>query len=411
MTNERFPMGFWNTQSIDEVTLDEVAGWAACGMTLTCGPYYWPGDEARRAKMLALLDECAKYGIRLILSDVRGSWNGASTDPEYRTRFAEAVDDFGHHPATFGFHVGDEPGKDRYDDVRAAIAIQREVAPHLTPYLNLLPTFDYLLPHIGAESYDDWRTRILPTFGLPILSFDCYTQMNPYGDGDGVEKYYHCLRTYSLGAKQEGIPLWSIVLSIGHFNYRCPNEDDIRWQLYSSIVHGAKGILWFYYRLMRPYINYRNPPVDHLGERTETYTWLSRQLRTFHRTYGDIMQRLNHVASWHVGRAFGGWPSYVDGVHPLVTCYVSKSGVDAVLSRFTGEDGAEYIAIFNNSQTASGYMLFDLAPAVKRLWRTTFDGEVDVAIHHGDARYELTDHIAAGTWLAPGQMELYRLEI
>jgi hypothetical protein len=58
------------------------------------------------------------------------------------------------------------------------------------------------------------------------------------------------------------------------------------------------------------------------------------------------------------------------------------------------------------------HLLFD--PSVKRLWRTCFGGvEHDVATDHWDANYRINENgqIISGTWLAPGQMEIYRLEI
>ena len=49
--NNTFPMGFWGTQSIDDVPLTDVADWAACGMTLTVAPHYRP-DPVRKQKLI-----------------------------------------------------------------------------------------------------------------------------------------------------------------------------------------------------------------------------------------------------------------------------------------------------------------------------------------------------------------------
>ena len=115
-----FPMGFWGTQNIDDVPLTDVADWAACGMTLTVAPHYAP-DPVRKEKLLALLDECLKYGIRLILSDSRATWHGAAADPDaYRARFAEAVAAFGDHPAVFCFHLGDGPLHTTFADIESS---------------------------------------------------------------------------------------------------------------------------------------------------------------------------------------------------------------------------------------------------------------------------------------------------
>ena len=414
--NEVFPVGFWGTQSIDDVPLSDVADWEACGMTLTISPHYTPSPE-RKKKVLALLDECHKHGIRLILSDSRTTWHGASADPEdYRCRVAEAVSDFGNHPAVFGFHLGDEPKKEHFADIEAAVPIQRELAPHLIPYLNHFPLWPGVNELFGSNSYEEWINDILPRFNLPLISFDNYTQMNPFGDGVGVDRYYTCLRYYSEAAKNMNVPFWSVVLSVGHFRYRCPNEDDIRWQLYTSVIHGAKGIIWFYYRMMRSHINYRNAPVNELGEKTETWTWLSRQMRLFHKTYGPLMMRLTHQGSWHFGRAYGGWPEWKHKAIPLVWDFLSNHGLHGVISRFTDSEGNEYVAILNNDQKESGMFRMVFSQKVKRLWRICFGGvEHDVATDHGDAVYIVNEtpeksSITVGTWLAPGQMEIYRLE-
>ena len=408
-----FPIGFWPTGGIDTVELSDVAEWAECGMTLTLMPWYSP-DPTRKERMLALLDECQRFGIRLILSDSRATFRGAAKDPEsYRAGFAEAVADFGHHPTVFGFHLGDEPVHENFEDIKTAVAIQMEVAPHLTPYLNHYPMYHDVLKLLKCNSYEEWANKILPELKLPIISFDHYTQMNPYGQGEGVDSYYTSLRTYCEAAKKTGVPMWSVVLSVGHFRYRCPNEDDIRWQLYTSVMHGAKGVLWFYYRMTRSHINYRNAPINELGEKTETWTWLSRQLRLFHKTYGPLMMRLHHQDTWHLGRAYGGWKNWSDETHSwVVKNFISHYRHYGVISRFTDDDGNEYVAILNNDQKESGLFSIVLDPSVKRLWRVCFGGEEhDVATDHWDARYSVTDHIESGTWLAPGQMEIYRLEI
>jgi hypothetical protein len=64
----------------------------------------------------------------------------------------------------------------------------------------------------------------------------------------------------------------------------------------------------------RPHDNYRVAPVDEHGERTETFSWLSRVNRTFLKSQaatirGLVLQRVSHV-----GTAWGGWPAFKPGV-------------------------------------------------------------------------------------------------
>ena len=123
--------------------------------------------------------------------------------------------------------------------------------------------------------------------------------------------------------------------------------------------------------------------------------------------------RLTHRASWHLGRVYGGWAEWKEGSHAYVKRFTSDHGLDGVISRFTDETGNEYVAILNNDQKESGMFHIVLEPSVKRLWRVCFGGvEHDVATDCWDADYRIADdgNIISGTWLAPGQMEIYRLE-
>ncbi len=120
----KFPVGFWNYPSIDTMDIDEVKLWADCGMTVTMSPTLPIRPDAIQ-KLRSMLDECQKYGIQLIIRDNRLLWDGASDDPEsYRAKFRQSMADFGHHPATHGFFVGDEPMTEKqFTDCKATLRI------------------------------------------------------------------------------------------------------------------------------------------------------------------------------------------------------------------------------------------------------------------------------------------------
>ena len=122
-THAKFPLGFWNYARLNGIGSHPVKDWVEAGMTLCHSPHFVPGEDDP-AEMAALLDECGQNGIRLILDDPRCHWAGALSDPDgYRARFCQMLDEFGRHPAVYGFYVGDEPG-----------AAQR--VPAMEPVLN-----------------------------------------------------------------------------------------------------------------------------------------------------------------------------------------------------------------------------------------------------------------------------------
>ena len=51
--------------------------------------------------------------------------------------------------------------------------------------------------------------------------------------------YFTNLREFEAASRRHGIPYWTTLLSVGHFRYRCPREDDMRWQVSTAAAHGA----------------------------------------------------------------------------------------------------------------------------------------------------------------------------
>ena len=408
----RFPIGFWNYTPIADQDASAVRDWADAGMTLTIGPFYGAGaPDARR--MRAILDAAAAADIRVILS--HNDLFADRIEPDeaaYRRALERAVRDLKGHPAAFGFHLGDEPDTAAFPRYCRAMRVHREAAPQLTPFINLLPMFPGIETRIG---YSDWG-RYLDDYVAgarpPFLCYDCYAQMNPDAEADGFwgfEMYFANLRTYWEAAARHGLDYWTTLLSVGHFRYRCPREDDLRWQLNTAVAHGAKGLLWFFFYMRAPQDNYRVSPIDEHGERTETYGWLSRVNRTFLKWHAPVLLqcRLSRVS--HVGKAWGGWPSF-DGLGRFAEAR-SSTGTSLILSEFRHASGAEYLAVVNNSQTASTHAELAVRgrqPVLRRVgWQGVETGLVDST---GVGATAGVDRLAFGAWLAPGQMELYRLE-
>ncbi len=408
-----FPIGFWNYSPIQLQKPSDVKDWHELGMTYANSPEY-PANasDAERANMLAILDECEKYGIKVILCDARARWYGAATKPEaYRAKFREALADFGSHPAVFGFHVGDEPMNDEaFADAAAAHRLQLEEAPHLMPHINFNPYWKgQEATLLKALTFTDWAIRFKAEANLSLLCYDCYAQMNP--GLEGLDFYYTNLKKFSDAARDAGLVPWTTLLSVGHFRYRCPSEDDLRWQLNTAVATGMKGILWFFVYERAPHSNYRVPPIDEFGERTETYTWLSRVNRHFQHQFGGFFLEAKHIATYHVGKSYGGFdlfePNATDPTILDVTC---EHGLPAVVGFFELE-GHRYVALVNNSPFESGLFKLTL-PLGHTLRRYCWNRELsDVKYDHHDAFYaETANSVIAGDWLAPGQMKLYMID-
>ena len=401
---KRFPIGFWN-YTTGQLTAKDVKDWVDLGMTMANSPEI---DENTNPQVIhEMLDACAENDIPMILCDRRLYWRGAAENPaEYTAKFRASYEEYGKHPAAFGFHVGDEPW-DEADlaDCTAAHRIQLETAPELTPFLNLLPYWDGQEESVyHAPSFADWAQKMHAESGLKLLSYDCYSQMNP-GE-DGIHGYFKNLRMFREAADLTGMIPWTTLLSVGHFKYRCPNENDLRWQLNTAVVSGMEGIMWFFIYERECRINYRLPPIDAFGERTETFNWLARTNKYFLHQFGDFFLRAKRLKTVHVGKAFGGYELFEAGkTDDLVLDVTTSDNVPAVMS-FYEMDGKRFVAVVNNSTTEDSEMELHVADTVKSFRQWNFNRQIVPVrvMRHENGRY------IGGDWHFPGQMKLYCIE-
>ena len=408
----KFPVGFWNYPSIDTMEVEEVKVWADCGMTVTMSPNL-PDRPDAISKLQAMLDECLKYGIRLIIRDSRLNWAGAADDPDaYRQKVRRTVSDFGRHPATYGFFVGDEPVTPKeFADSEVAMKIQQEEAAGLVAFLNFGPFWpcDERIWFQG-KTIDVWTKDFADATGCKMFCFDCYSQLNP--EEEGTNAYFLNMRKYMEATQPVGIELWATVLSVGHYRYRVPTEDDLRWQFNTAVASGCKGVDWFFF-YGRNIRNYRGAPINQYGEKTIVYDWMSLIQRNFHDEYGELMMSLSLKDCWHIVKAYGGYRLFPENTHPLVRRVFSDHHVPGIVSFFEDAEGREYIALTNSSQTESDLFKMAFDPSVRHIYNLRKNGAdaKDMKDFHHDAYYrDFGAEVQAGVWLAPGQMEIFRIE-
>ncbi len=402
-SDERFPMGFWNYADIQRQGPEDVRDWDEAGMTLTLGPEYGL-DQAGTDRMVAILDECARRDIRLILCHAHSSYLHLKEVGEetFKKDFAAAVAAIGPHPALYGFHVGDEPMAENFEAACRTMRLQREVAPNLTPFLNLMSCQDGFEGRVGFTDWADYLDAYTEGGQPDFYCYDCYMQM--IEGTSGWETYFTNLRHYHEAEQRHGIPFWTTLLSCGHFGFHYPKEDDLRWQLSSAVAHGAKGLLWFFFYMRHPHCNYQVPPIDEHYERTETYQWLSRICRTFLKTTAPVLRQAKLRRVSHVGQAWGGTALF-DG-QGIVQSARSLYDVPLIVSEFQHPDGSDYVLVVNNATT--GFNQAELSVQARDLHHVGWDGEENLPM--GPGKEKEGDLVTVTPWLAPGQMELWRVE-
>ena len=339
---ENFMISAWSVRGIDKSPAEKVKEWNDLGLTLPIAA----SNKNNWAQTHELLDEAAKYGMKLIIQDWEANMDNLRINGEeyYRECIQKLVDEFGAHPATYGFYITDEPGKGTNEFAFRAARINLEIAPHLSPYINLLPWFDWIGERMDTDAYAPYLDRVVNEGGVKMLSYDCYAQM--YANAVGYDSYFNNLREHYLASKRHNLPFMNIVLCTGHYDYLCPTKDDMLWQFNTSVAHGAKAIGWFIIDIPEGH-NYRNAPINLLGERTQEFEWLSEVNRTFNGYYGRIFSALTIDECYHVNKAYGGMPMFEP--FGCVVGVEARNEAPLIISSFHNDEGEKFFAVCNNS--------------------------------------------------------------
>jgi hypothetical protein len=294
----------------------------------------------------------------------------------------QSIKDFGDHPAVFGFYGGDEPFSDQEDNFAFTMSLLKELKPEQTHYGNLLPYWSGLLGEPKEnnredEFYYEKIKRLIKNGKLDILAYDQYTQCYDESKDQeaGIRKYFLGLHHFSTLAKMHNIPLYVSLLSVGHYSYRDPTELDIRWQINTAMMLGAKAVIWFYFHQHARDVGYLNPPF--LGEKayiTPMYGKIQRQQYIFHERFKELFDNIEIDKYEFRGQDYG--ELNYTGPHPTIDRFdvLNKTSLTIVTyAHYVDDPSRQLMFIMNASQkTGNAYSVyfkngkevhFDLMPA------------------------------------------------
>lgn len=369
-----FPIMAWNSAPADPAVLKRMhdAGLTVAGFVPPTG-----------------LDACRAAGLQAIVSDARTSgYDWAKVDEaNARSNVTSLVSKVGRHPALYGYYLRDEPDAGMFPGLAKVASLIRELSPDKWPYINLFP--DYATTdQLGATSYADYLERFIATCHPSIISYDNYSLMD---DGSVRENYWTNLEAVRNVCHEHSLQFWNIVLAVAHFNYKEPDAADLRFQAYTTLAYGARGIAYFTY--FAPQVgNYRMAAVDQFGHETPTWHFLQNVNFQVQKLAPTLLQ-LNSDDVYHIGAV----PKGCQGP-PTNSLVSGVPGDNFVVGEFTHRDGSRYVMIVNKDRTKSrpGYPQFRKSP--RRLQ------------HVSPYTGALTPFEGEYVWLAPGQGVLLKLD-
>jgi len=405
-----FPITFHNYTDFGSIggRPESVKDWVDLGITVGRTPAYHGGREDKKA-VLAMLDSCAEHGIKCFVNDLRCSYQwllDVGSEDEFRRGFAAALKDFGGHPALFGFDVGDEPAQHKIGPAFRTAAIHRQLAPALTPFLSFGGYSPGGTEWMGLRSYRRYLDEYVEIAKPNLLFFNNYGLL--YDAPEAIEDYFRAHKMYTDAMLRHHLPAWVTLCCTGHMVFRCPTEDDIRLQVNTSAAVGCKGFAW-YVLYMAIWQNYRRAPFDEHNERTETFQWLSRVLRTFQKMHGATLMQLTFQRCFFIGAAYGGYPYTIDSELVKDASVRTDAKFPLIVSEFTDDAGRDYVAIVNNSRDGAGQAIITWH-GQPNVFRVGWEGVEEQTRRYIDDDNPANTAAMTGPWLAPGQMELYRVE-
>ncbi|MBE7078642.1 MAG: hypothetical protein E7380_02130 [Clostridiales bacterium] len=385
--NKNIQLSFWNYVKTGMLGKTAVKDWKELGMTIAMS-FDFDVELHSKKEMIEVLDECAKEGLKLIIRDKRTEFRTYAEKPaeEFIKGVREAYADFGRHEATFGFFVGDEPAPHEEEAFIKTLKIVGEEMPELTPFGNSFPYWGgshfLMLTGQKTERYDKLVDRMLVEGNAKLLGFDCYSQcIEPqFNQQTGIDTWFRNLDKWYEHCKEHDAVCWASALCVGHWAHRVPTEDDIRWQLYTALAHGMRGVVWFHLYQYMLEESYRNAPFYGKNfKRTETFNYLARQQDIFHQYYEEQFNKMELTDVYHTGQ-----------IYDLKKSFCTDETIREVNGRFSYPTIISYYKEFDSEER----------------W-------VSIVNAHQRNSNEITVHFACGKdrtfWLAPGEIKLYKI--
>ena len=153
------------------------------------------------------------------------------------------------NPALLGYQLADEPQEKDFPEIASWLeSVASRTDPGTLRFVNLLPNYAYF-----PSTYEDYLTSFVTTVKPDILCFDHYPLFYPGSETEPSNNatqagYMRNLASVRAVAQQQGgLAYWNFMNTMPFNGRPDVTEAQIRWQVFTSLVYGAKGVLYFCY--------------------------------------------------------------------------------------------------------------------------------------------------------------------
>jgi hypothetical protein len=316
---DRIAIGFWVDPPAGAGMDERYRDIAAANFTLVIGGFGAGTAETVREQ----LKLCETYDLRAVVAR-------AGLKPE----------ELPESPACWGYMLRDEPNTAAFADLRRDVDAIRVARPGRFGYINLLPTYANE-QQLGTKTYDEHVARFADEVDTDVLSMDHYPMMQPKADGRAG--YCENLEVMRRHALRKGVPFWNFFNTMPYGPHFDPTEHSLRWQIYTSLAYGAKGLLYFCYWTPRgDEFPKGGAIITAEGRKTRHYDQ-ARRLNAAVKAMGPTLMRLTSTGVTRVNGAAA--PAALQGT-PL-RALAGPDTTEYLLGAFRHADGRRAVLLSN----------------------------------------------------------------
>jgi len=363
-----FPILGWVNPPGDFTTQERYDEMAQAGFTLVHGC-------SETAAPLA-----AKAGMYIFMS----LGTPDPTTPEGKARIDKMVARWRDDPACLGYSLRDEPNAGIFGLLAGITRYVEQQDAKAVCFVNLFPNYANER-QLGTKTYQEHVELYLTQVRPRVLCFDHY----PLVGASAVRgNYYENLEIIRAASLKHKVPFWAFALTCPHGSYRNPTEAEIRFQVFSDIVYGAKGIFYFtYWTPVSSHWDFHNAIIDVDGTRTEHYAQVKR-INAQLAGMGPVLLKLTSDSVAHVGDVPSGAQAAPED---------TATGSGFIIGRFSHQDGSRWLMVMNKDMASTRTLRVKL-PAGAQLrewwWETrellastdSADGWFSVPVEAGNLR-------------------------
>lgn len=308
------------------------------------------------------MDLAQKHGLKAMvedsrMNDIARDYVGEPTQDVIEKNLKAIIADWSSHPALWGYSIIDEPNTSKNTRITAILNYLKENDPKHVGFINMLPNYASKA-QLGSADYVSYLENYLSTVKPSHLAFDHYTI---HADGTMGSGYFQNLEWCRDAALAHNLPLVTTIASMRFDIFADPDEGELRWQIYTSIVYGARGLMYFEFfvpTFASP--DFQDGLVDRNGNLTKKY-YYSQKINAEVMALSPVLMSLKSTGVYHTGAP-------QDGTKPL-----SSTGKLLIKSV---ENGEFVVGLFKHKNSAIYAMIVNRDYKKSALARVTFKGKV-----------------------------------